>query len=62
MIDATSFEMEERLYIKYENQCLVRALFLDPGEGTLYANVEETIYEWNLRKNEPGPEWWIREE
>ena len=57
-----SFEMEERLYIKYESQGLVRALFLDPGEGTLYANVEETIYEWDLRKNEPGPEWWIGEE
>ena len=44
-----SFKMEERLYVKYENQGLVRALFLDPGEGTLYANVEETIYEWNLQ-------------
>ena len=57
-----SFKMEERLYVKFENQGLVRALVLDPGEGTLYANVEEKIYEWDLRKNEPGPEWWIGEE
>ena len=54
--------MEERLYVKFENQGLVRALFLDPGERTLYANVEETIYEWDLQKNEPGSEWWIGEE
>ena len=53
--------MEERLYVKFENQGLVRALFLDPGEGTLYASIGETIYEWDLRKIE-GPEWWIGEE
>ena len=61
MIDATSFETEERLFLKYEG-IQVNALFFDPSEGTLYAELSGTIYEWDLRKNEPGPEWWIGEE
>ena len=61
MIDATSFETEERLVLKYEVFC-VGALFFDPSEGTLYAELDGTIYEWDLRKNEPGPKWWIGEE
>ena len=61
MIDATSFETEERLFLKYGSQ-YVGALFFDPSEGTLYAEHHGTIYEWDLRKNEPGPEWWIGEE
>ena len=61
MIDATSFETEERLCLKYKLDA-VDALFFDPSGGTLYAEHHGTIYEWDLRKNEPGPEWWIGEE
>ena len=61
MIDATSFEMEERLVLKYGSN-YVGALFFDPSERTLYAEHGGTIYEWDLRKSEPGPEWWIGEE
>ena len=61
MIDATSFEMEEKISLEGKSG-EVGALFLDPSEGTLYAEHYGTIYEWDLRKNEPGPEWWIGEE
>ena len=61
MIDATSFETEERLVLEYPNIPL-GGLFFDPGEGTLYAEKYGTLYEWDLRKKEPGPEWWIGEE
>ena len=61
MIDATSLETEELLFLK-DGDYLVNALFFDPGGGTLYAECCGTIYEWDLRKNEPGPEWWIGEE
>ena len=60
MIDATSFETEEKLFLLGKN--LVRALFFDPSGGALYAEQHGTLYEWDLRKNEPGPEWWIGEE
>ena len=61
MIDATSFETEEKLLFKLGNY-EVGGLFFDPSEGTLYAEHHGTIYEWDLRKNEAGPEWWIGEE
>ena len=61
MIDATSFGMEEKLFIEYGDY-VVKALFFDPGGGTLYAEHLGAIYGWDLRKNEPGPEWWIGEE
>ena len=61
MIDATSFETEEMLFLEYKDP-FVGALFFDPGEGTLYAQLDQTLYEWDLRKNEPGLEWWIGEE
>ena len=61
MIDATSFETEEKLFVQ-QGTGRVRALFFDPSEGTLYAEIDQTLYEWDLRKNEPGPEWWIGEE
>ena len=61
MIDATSFETEERLFLEYGNR-VVDALFFDPHESTLYVQLEETIYEWDLRKNDPSPELWIGEE
>ena len=61
MIDATSFETEERLFLKYDPEVVV-TLFFDPREGTLYAEHFGTIYEWDLRKNDPAPEWWIGEE
>ncbi|EDR00612.1 uncharacterized protein LACBIDRAFT_295707 [Laccaria bicolor S238N-H82] len=61
VIDATWFETEEKLCIKLGGNT-VRALFFDPSGGTLYAELGGTIYEWDLRENEPGPEWWIGEE
>ena len=67
MIDATSFETEEILLLKLERykkhgmyikEC---GLFFDPSGGTLYAENGGILYEWDLRTNEPGPEWWIGE-
>ena len=52
--------MEERLFLKHQNRHFVE-LFFDPGGGTLYAELDGTIYEWDLWKKEPGPEWWIGE-
>ena len=68
MIDATSFETEEIIFLKSEEfdnrewYTGVGALFFDPSGETLYAEYGGTIYEWVMRKNEPGPEWWIGEE
>ena len=68
MIDATSFETEEIIFLKSEEfdnpewYTRVDALFFDPSGETLYAERDGTIYEWVMRKNEPGPEWWIGEE
>ena len=67
MIDATSFEMEEVLLLKLgwskKRATFIKgcALFFDPSGGTLYAEHGGVLYEWDLRKNEPGPEWWIEE-
>ena len=60
--------MEELIFLKskgLENRgryMEVDALFFDPSGETLYAEYGGTIYEWVMRKNEPGPEWWIGEE
>jgi hypothetical protein len=65
VIDATSFETEEILLLKSEWLKIYRelgALFFDPSGGTLYAEMNGTLYEWDLQKNEPGPKWWIGEE
>ena len=68
MIDATSFETEEILFLKLEGlenstrYLFDGALFFDPSGETLYAEYGGTLYEWAMRKNEPGPEWWIGEE
>ena len=68
MIDATSFETEEIIFLKpeeFENHqryIEVGAVFFDPSGETLYAEYGGTLYEWVMRKNEPGPEWWIGEE
>ena len=68
MIDATSFETEEILFLKLEGlenstrYQIDSALFFDPSGETLYAEFGGTIFEWVMRKNEPGPEWWIGEE
>ena len=65
MIDATSFETEEILLLKleelkeYDRNRGVGSLFFDPSGATLYAELAGTLCEWDLRKNEPGPEWWI---
>ena len=61
MIDATSFETEEKLFLESGHN-LVGGLFFDPSGGTLYVEHGRTLYEWDLRENEPGPEWWIGEE
>ena len=65
MINATSFETEEILRLKLERPGMfigVVSLFFDPSGGTLYYDfVDGTLNEWNLQKNEPGPEWWIGE-
>ncbi|KIJ97188.1 hypothetical protein K443DRAFT_681743 [Laccaria amethystina LaAM-08-1] len=67
VIDATSFETEEILLLKREwlekvgIYIGVQSLFLDPSGGTLYAEINGTLYEWDLQKNKPGPEWWIGE-
>ena len=64
----TSFETEEIIFLEseefknHERYLGVGALFFDPSGETLYAQYGGTIYEWVLRKNEPGPEWWIGEE
>lgn len=66
MIDATSFKTEEMLHLKSERLGLHivggGALFFDPSAGTLYAELDGILYEWDLRKNKHGPEWWIGEE
>ena len=64
MIDATTFETEEILPLKLERlrgHIGLGALFFDPSGGTMYAELDGTLYEWDLRKNEPSPEWWIGE-
>ena len=61
MIDATSFETEEKLFLKNESRSVVE-LFFDPSESTLYAEHYGAIYEWDLQENEPDPDWWVREE
>ena len=67
VIDAASFnEAEEILLVKSERPgqpvwYIGMALFFDPSGRTLYAGLHGTLYEWDLRKNEPGPEWWIGE-
>ncbi|EDR04733.1 uncharacterized protein LACBIDRAFT_330335 [Laccaria bicolor S238N-H82] len=62
VIDATSFETEEILPVKLKYGLAVCALFFDPSGETLYVEVIGTLYEWDLRKNETGPEWWIGED
>jgi len=63
VIDATSFETEEILLLSEKPGMYrgVGALFFDPGGATLYAEHGGTLYEWDLRKNEPGHKWWIGE-
>ena len=68
MIDAASFETEEILLLKleelkeYGRSVGVGALFFDPSGRTLYAELNGTLYEWDLRKNKHDPEWWIGED
>ena len=65
MIDATSFETEEMLHLKSERlgvDITGGALFFDPSRGTLYAELDGILYEWDLQKNKHGPKWWIGEE
>ena len=39
----------------------VGAPFFDLNGGTLYAELSGTLYEWDLRRDEPDHEWWIGE-
>ena len=64
MIDATSatsFETEEILLLKSEMLKkygrYIGTPFFDPSGGTLYTELDGTLYEWDLQKNEPGPKW-----
>ena len=67
MINSTSLEMEEILLLNSEELGKtgmykgVGALFFDPSGGTLYAEIDGAIYEWDLQKNKHNPEWWIGE-
>ena len=64
VINATLFETEETLPITLETPGMysgVASLFFDPSGGTLYSEIDGTLYEWDSQKNEPGPEWWIGE-
>ena len=57
--------MEEMLHLKLERPGVhIRreVLFFDPSGRTLYAELDGILYEWDLRKNKHGPEWWIGEE
>jgi len=54
-----SFETEEIL--EELPEAMSGGLFFDPSGGTLYAELLGTLYEWDLRKNEHGPKWWIGE-
>ena len=66
-MDAMSSETEEILLLKsekidnYGGYIGVGTLFFDPSGGTLYAELDGTLYKWDLWKNQPRPEWWIRE-
>ncbi|EDR00725.1 uncharacterized protein LACBIDRAFT_313184 [Laccaria bicolor S238N-H82] len=63
MIDATLFEMEETITLQRSKSYIrVGALFFDPSGGTLYAEQNGILYEWDLQNNKCGPEWWIGEE
>ena len=68
VINARSFETEELLPLKLEVLeeagtpfVGVGAIFFDPSGRTLYAELNGTLYEWDLQKSERGPEWWIGE-
>jgi len=64
VVDATSFETEEILLLKFRKPGMytgVGALFFDPSGGTLYAELYGTLYEWDLQKNKQGSKWWIGE-
>ena len=59
VIYATSSETEEMLHLKLEKLGVDLgwgALFFDPSGGTLYAELDGILYEWDLRKNKHGPE------
>jgi hypothetical protein len=65
LIDATSFETEETFCLPttknfYGGNRGETTLFFEPSGGSMYASLEGTLYEWNLRKNF-GPEWWLGE-
>ncbi|KIJ95325.1 hypothetical protein K443DRAFT_683104 [Laccaria amethystina LaAM-08-1] len=65
LVDATSFETEETLCLPTTNNIYggnrgTNTLFFEPSGGSMYASLEGTLYEWNLRKN-TSPEWWLGE-
>ena len=68
VIDATSFEMDETLYLpsKYNidrGTLGTNSLFFDPSGRSMYAELDGALYEWTLQRNRhEGPEWWLGEE
>ena len=54
--------MEEIPLFRFGELAKMSAPFFDPSGRTLYAELEGTLYEWDLQKNKHGPEWWIGEE
>ena len=62
MIDVTSLEREEIPFARLFEREEMSAPFFDPNGKTMYAELEGTLYEWDLQKNKHDPEWWIEEE
>ena len=54
--------MEEIPLFSFRLLGKMTTLFFDPNGRTLYAELEGTLYEWDLQKDKHGPEWWIGEE
>ena len=72
LIDSTLFEIEETFDLKLaliskSNRRPRRPpessiVFFDPDGEMMYVEYEGTLYEWELRAREQGPEWWLGEE
>ena len=65
LVDATSFEMEETLYLPKTDRdnrwSRASTLFFDPCGQSMYASVEGILFEWDFQKSR-GVEWCIGEE
>ena len=65
LVDATSFEMEETLYLPKTDRdnrwSRASTLFFDPCGRSMYASIEGILFEWDFQKSR-GVEWCIGEE